>query len=135
MALRVIQSPGCADLYSDSELGLRPSDILIDTGKIAESIGYNPTDPDRNPALLKVASRLRGLAIKAAVEDGISGVVRTSNVKGGKRLLGVTGATRVEVVHLTRSEACKRIRKLLPNDRDRAALCELGLNRYFEAAQ
>ena len=135
MALRVVQSPGCADIYSDDELGLRPSDILIDTGKIAESIGYDPTDPNRNPALLKVASRLRGLAIKAALEEGVSGVVRTSNVKGGKRLLGVTGATRVEVIALTRSEACKRIRQLLPNNRDRAAMCELGLSRYFDDAR
>ena len=66
MALRVVQSPGCADIYSDDELGLRPSDILIDSGRIAESHGLQTlTDPDRNPALLKVASRLRGLAIKA----------------------------------------------------------------------
>ena len=50
-----------------------------------------------------MASRLRGLAIKAAVEDGIDGVVRTSNVKGGKRLLAVTGASKVEVIALTRS--------------------------------
>ena len=130
MALRVVQSPGCADIYSDDELGLRPSDILIDTGKIAESIGYDPTDPDRNPALLKVASRLRGLAIKAALEEGVSGVVRTSNVKGGKRLLAVAQVPLGGRDHplITRSEACKRIRQLLPNNRDRAAMCELGLN-------
>ena len=103
MALRVVQSPGCADIYSDAELGLRPSDILIDTGKIAESIGYDPTDPDRNPALLKVASRLRGLAIKAALEEGVSGVVRTSNAKGGKRLLAVAQASEVEIIHLSRA--------------------------------
>ena len=88
MGLRVIQSPGCADLYSDDELGLNPGDILIDSGRIAASIGYDPTDPNRNPALLKVASRLRGLAIKSSLEEGVSGVVRTSNAKGGKRLPG-----------------------------------------------
>ena len=131
MGLRVIQSPGCADLYSDDELGLRPSDILIDSGRIAESLGYSPTDPDRNPALLKVASRLRGLAIKAALEEGVSGVVRTSNAKGGKRLLAVAQASEVEIIHLSRAEACRRIRKLLPNNRNRAALCEAGLDRYY----
>lgn len=131
MALRVVQSPGCADIYSDDELGLGPGDIMIDTGKIAESIGYDPTSPTANKALLKVASRLRGLAIKSAREDGIDGVVRTSNAKGGKRLLAVTGANRVEVIALSRSEACKRIRRLLPDNRDRAVLCEAGLDRYY----
>ena len=132
MPLRVVQSPGCRDLYSDSELGLNPGDIVIDTGSIAASLGFDPTDPNRNPALLKVASRLRGLAIKASLQEGVSGVVRTSNAKGGKRLLAVAQASEVEIIHLSRSEACRRIRKLLPNNRNRAALCELGLNRYFD---
>ena len=132
MALRVVQAPGCRDIYSNSDLGVSDGDIVIDTGDIAKSLGWNPTDPNRNTALLKVASRLRGLAIKAAVEDGLDGVVRTSNPRGSQRLLAVTGAARVEILQVSRSEACRRIRKLLPNDRDRAALCELGLNRYFD---
>ena len=136
MALRVVQAPGCRAIYSDSDLGVRPGDIVIDTGSIAASLGYDPLSPTAaNKGLLKVASRLRGLAIKAAVEDGISGVVRTSNTKNGQRLLGVTGALKVEVIALTRSEACRRIRKLLPNDRDRAAACELGLDRYFSSVK
>ena len=132
MPLRVVQSPGCKRLYSDSELGLRDDDILIDTGLIAESLGYVPTDPNRNAALLRVAARMRGVAITAALEDGLDGVVRTSNPRSGQRLLAATGATKVEVIALTRSEACKRIRRLYPNDRDRAALCEIGLDRYFD---
>ena len=71
------------------------------------------------------------MAITAALEDGISGVVRTSNPRSGQRLLAATGATKVEVIHLTRSEACRRIRKIYPNDRDRQLLCEQGLDRYF----
>ena len=135
MALRVVQAPGCRDIYSDADLGISPGDIVIDTGSIAAALGYDPLSPTANKALLRVASRLRGLAIKAAVEDGISGVVRTSNTKNGQRLLGVTGASKVEVIALTRSEACRRIRKLLPNDRDRAAACELGLDRYFSSVK
>ena len=131
MALRVVQAPGCRDIYSDSELGLGKGDVLIDTGDIAKSLGYDPTDPTANKALLRVASRLRGLAIKAALENGISGVVRTSNPRSGTRLLAVTGASKVEILSLTRAEACRRIRKLFPNDRDRAAMCEAGLNRYY----
>ena len=131
MALRVVQSPGCREIYSDSDLGVRENDIVIDSGSIAKSLGYDPTSPTANKALLRVASRMRGVAIKAALEDGISGVVRTSNPRSGTRLLAVTGATRVEILSVTRAEACRRIRKLFPNDRDRAALCELGLNRYF----
>ena len=131
MALRVVQSPGCKRLYSDEELGLRTDDLVIDTGAIAEALGYVPTDPNRNTALLRVAARMRGVAITAALEDGISGVVRTSNPRSGQRLLAATGATKVEVIHLTRSEACRRIRKIYPNDRDRQLLCEQGLDRYF----
>ena len=131
MALRVVQSPGCRQLYSDSDLGLSDGDIVIDSGEIAAALGYNPTDPDRNMAILKVASRLRGLAIKAALEEGVSGVVRTSNAKGGKRLVAIAQASKVEVIHISRSEACRRIRKLLPDNRDRAAACEQGLDRYY----
>ena len=131
MALRVVQAPGCRDIYSNSDLGVSAGDIVIDTGDIAKSLGFDPTSPTANKALLRVASRLRGLAIKAALEDGISGVVRTSNPRSGTRLLAVTGASKVEILSVTRAEACRRIRKLFPNDRDRAAMCELGLNRYF----
>ena len=132
MPLRVVQSPGCRRIYSDEELGLRKDDIVIDTGSIAESLGYVPTDPNRNTALLRVASRMRGVAILAANEANISGVVRTSNPRSGQRLLAATGASKVEVIAVTRSEACRRIRRLYPNDRDRAALCEIGLDRYFD---
>ena len=131
MALRVVQAPGCRAIYSDDDLGVRPGDIVIDTGSIAASLGFDPTSPTANKGLLKVASRLRGLAIKAALEDGISGVVRTSNPRSGTRLLAVTGASKVEILSVTRAEACRRIRKIYPNDRDRQILCELGLNRYF----
>ena len=126
--LRVVQSPGCRRIYSDEDLGVRADDIVIDTGSIAESLGYDPTDPDRNTALLRVAARMRGVAIVAANEANISGVVRTSNPRSVPRLLEQTGA---ESAELTRAEACRRIRRLYPNDRDRAALCEIGLDRYY----
>ena len=115
MALRVVQAPGCRDIYSDSDLGVRAGDIVIDTGDIAKSLGYDPTDPTANKDLLKVASRLRGLAIRAAREDGLDGVVRTSNPRSGQRLLEATGAMKVEIIALTRAEACRRIRALFPD--------------------
>ena len=131
MPLRVVQSPGCRRIYSDEELGLGDNDILIDSGSIAESLGYVPTDPNRNTALLRVAARLRGVAIVAANEANISGVVRTSNPRSVPRLLQQTGAESAETIPLSRAEACRRIRKIYPNDRDRQVLCELGLDRYF----
>ena len=132
MPLRVVQSPGCLRIYSDTELGLNEGDIVIDSGSIAEALGYDVTDPDANRALLRVASRLRGLAITAALEDGIDGIVRTSNPRSGQRLLATTRAAQVEVINLSRSEACRRIRRLFPSDRDRQLLCEQGLDRYYE---
>ena len=91
MALRVVQAPGCRDIYSDSDLGVSAGDIVIDTGAIAAALGYDPLSPTANTGLLRVASRLRGLAIKAAVEDGLDGVVRTSNPKGAQRSVGSDG--------------------------------------------
>ena len=90
-----------------------------------------PTDPNRNTSLLRVASRMRGVAIVAANEANISGVVRTSNPRSVPRLLEQTGAAAATVIPLSRAEACRRIRRIYPNDRDRAALCEIGLDRYF----
>ena len=131
MPLRVVQSPGCRRIYSDEELGLRKDDILIDTGSIAESLGYVPTDPDRNTGLLRVAARMRGVAILAANEANVSGVVRTSNPRSVPRLLEQTGAESATVIPLSRAEACRRIRKIYPQDRDRQILCESGLDRYY----
>ena len=131
MALRVVQSPGCRRLYSDSELGLRDDDILIDTGAIAEALGYDPTSSTANTAMLRVASRMRGLAITAANEANINGVVRTSNPRHVPRLIEQTGAASATVIPLSRAEACRRIRRLFPNDRDRQILCESGLDRYY----
>ena len=48
MALRVVQAPGCREIYSDDDLGVRAGDIVIDTGDIAASLGYDPTSPTAN---------------------------------------------------------------------------------------
>ena len=130
MPLRVVQSSGCSRILTDDELGLEDGEILIDAGEIAESIGYVPTDPDANKALLGVAVRMRGVAIVAAQEAGINGVVRTSNPRNAQRLAEQVGGE-VRTVDLSRAEACRRIRALYPNNRDRQLLCELGLDRYF----
>ena len=75
---------------------------------------------------------MRGVAIVAANDANLSGIVRTSNPRSVPRLLEQTGTTTATVIPLTRAEACKRIRRIFPNDRDRAALCEIGLDRYFD---
>ena len=107
MALRVVQSPGCRQIYSDSDLGVRAGDIVIDTGEIAAALGYDPTSPTANTALLRVAARMRGVAIVAANDAGISGVVRTSNPRSVPRLLAQTGAEAATVIPLSRAEACR----------------------------
>ena len=131
MPLRVLQSPGCSRILTEVELDLADGEILIDAGQIAESLGYEPTDPDANKALIRVALRARGVAILAAQEDGISGVVRTSNPRSAERIAEQLGVE-VESVDLSRAEACRRSRALYPNNRDRQILCELGLDRYFQ---
>ena len=131
MALRVVQAPGCRAIYSDEDLGVRAGDVVIDTGELAAALGYDPTSPTANKSLLRVASRLRGLAIMAANDANLSGIVRTSNPRSVPRLLEQTGAEAATVIPLTRAEACRRIRKIYPNDRDRQILCEQGLDRYY----
>ena len=134
MPLRIVQSPGCSDVLTEDELGLEPGEILLDTGKIAESIGYDPSDPNANRALLRVAARMRAVAIVAATEEGVNGIVRTSNRVPAKveRLRELAGGAPVRQVEISREEACRRIRRLVPNDRARRDACELGLGRYFD---
>ena len=133
MPLRVVQSPGCADVLTDDELGLGGDEVLIDSGKIAQSLGYEPTDPDANRALLRVAAAMRSTAIQVALENGVDGIVRTSNSNPARvqRLLAQVGG-KARVVDISRAEACRRIRRLFPNNRDRQLLCEQGLDRYFD---
>ena len=133
MSLTVWQSPGCADLIADDlqEIVDRGG-VVIDTGRIAESLGWNPTDPDRNMDLLRVALGMRTTAIKIARDRGLDGVVRTSttNPSAVARLTAQTGGA-VRTIAMTRAEACRRIRKLFPNSRDRQAMCEEGLDRFY----
>ena len=127
----MIQSPGCADLIADDlDEIVESGGVVIDAGRIAQSLGWNPTDPDRNMGLLRVAVGMRTTAIKIARDEGIDGVVRTGSPRNAARLVAQTGGN-LRVVEVSRAEACRRIRKLFPNNRDRQALCELGLDRYY----
>ena len=104
MPLRVVQAPGCREIYSDDDLGVRAGDVVIDTGDIAASLGYDQTSPTANKALLRVASRMRGVAIVAANDANLSGIVRTSNPRSVPRLLEQTGTLTATVIPLTRAE-------------------------------
>ena len=133
MSLTVWQSPGCADLIADDlQEIVDGGGVVIDTGRIAESLGWNPTDPDRNMDLLRVALGMRTTAIKIALDKNLDGVVRTSttNPAAVARLTAQTGGT-VRTITMTRAEACRRIRKIFPKNRDRQAMCEEGLDRYY----
>ena len=132
-SLDVIQSPGCADLIAEDLHAISDrGGVVIDTGRIAESLGWNPTDPNRNQALLRVAVGMRTTAIKIARDHNLEGVVRTSNTAPAalEKLTAQAGGT-LRTVHMTRAEACRRIRKLFPNNRERQAMCEEGLDRYY----
>ena len=103
---------------------------MIDAGRIAQSLGWSPTDPNRNMALLRAAVGMRTTAIKIARDLNLNGVVRTGSPQNAARLVAQTGGS-LRVVEITRAEACRRIRRLFPNNRERQALCEAGLDRYY----
>ena len=132
MALNVVQSPGCADLIaSDLDEIVEAGGFVIDSGRIAQSLGWSPTDPDRNMSLLRVAIAMRTTAIKVALDQGVDGVVRTGSPRNAARLVAQTGGS-LRVIDISRAEACRRVRRLFPNNRDRQLLCEQGLDRYFD---
>ena len=80
--------------------------------------------------ILRVAAGMRTTAIKIARENGIDGVVRTGSPRNAARLVAQTGGT-LRTIEVTRAQACKRIRRLFPGDRERQALCEIGLDRFY----
>ena len=131
MPLDVLQSPGCADLIaSDLDEVIGAGGVVIDAGRIAQSLGWSPTDPNRNMALLRAAVGMRTTSIKIARDLNLNGVVRTGSPQNAARLVAQTGGV-LRVVEITRAEACRRIRRLFPNNRERQALCEAGLDRYY----
>lgn len=133
MALRVVRSPGCREILRPSELALGENELVIDTGQLARAMGYDPTAARPNRAILPIASAARTTAIKAAIGDGVDAVVRTGDrsARALDRLRALAPNATVTDIPITRSEACRRIRALYPNDRDRQLLCERGLDRYF----
>ena len=136
MPLDVIQSPGCADLIADDlQAIVDDGGVVIDTGRIAESLGWDPTDPNRNQALLRVAVGMRTTAIKIARDNNLDGVVRTSNTAPAAlgKLTAQAGGT-LRTITMSRAEACRRIRKIFPNNRERQGMCEEGLDRYYNNA-
>ena len=134
MALNVIQSPGCADLIaSDLDEIVSGGGIVIDAGRIAESLGWSPTDPNRNMSILRVAVGMRTTAIKIARDGDIDGVVRTGSPRNAARLVAQTGGS-LRVIDISRAAACRKIRRLFPHNRERQSLCEQGLDRYYREA-
>ena len=135
MALDVIQSPGCADLIADDLQAISDrGGVVIDTGRIAESLGWDPTDPNRNQALLRWRSgcgprrsRLRERQQsrwRGPHEQSVSRRARTSSRR--KRAGPFAWST------MTRAEACRRIGRSLPNNRDRAGDVREGLDRFYD---
>ena len=53
-------------------------------------------------------------------------------MKGGKRLLAVTGATRVEVIHLTRSRSMPEDSRALTEQPRPGCDVRAWINRYFD---
>ena len=127
MALNVWQSPGCADLIaSDLDEIVEAGGVVIDAGRIAQSLGWSPTDSNRNMALLRVAVGVRTTAIKIAREQGLDGVVRTGSPRNAARLVAQTGGS-LRVIDISRAEACRRIRRLFPNNRESPAALRTGI--------
>ena len=87
--------------------------MVIDAGRIAQSLGWNPTDPDRNMGLLKVAVGMRTTAIKIARDEGIDGVVRTGSPRNAARLVAQTGGN-LRVIDVSRGRSVPEDSEVVP---------------------
>ena len=86
---------------------------------------FNGAAGDLNGLFTQAAA----VAAASAVETYSTGIKRFAELVDGKHAYDLSDVR--AVISLTRAEACKRIRRIFPNDRDRQVLCESGLDRYY----
>ena len=135
MPLQVLAGPGCdavgKDAYVDAHRD--PGDIVISVGRLYESLTGDGSIPSSNSAALRLALGLRTAAIRMAREKQLSGFILTSNGRRADldRLAAEAGGS-VRVLKMTETQACAKIRALVPAGERREA-CELGVgDRWFK---
>ena len=134
MALKVLVSPGCAEVSSDYlDRALGEDDILIDTGHIFKALTGSSAVPSSRPAALRLAVGLRTTAIRFAKENNVNGIIRTGDGRRAsiERLQQEAGGATVQVLNIDRDEACRRVRSIVSNE-DRRAACTEGLDRFYD---
>ena len=109
--------------------------FVIDTGEIAanRSVTTRPTRISEHGRCSgwRQSDARRG-DCGGALEDELER--RCQNIQPAKRGASASNRrarTAATVIPLSRAEACRRIRKIYPQDRDRQILCESGLDRYY----
>ena len=136
MPLHVIAGPGCDSVGKDEYLEdeLEEGDVVISAGRIFKSLtGEIGIPSENNPVALRLALKLRAVAIRTAREKELNGWVLTSNGNRAdlEKLRQMAGADEVRVLAYTEAEACAKIRAVVPAGERRAA-CELGVKaRWF----
>ena len=134
MPLRILAGPGCFPAGKQRHLDKHrgPTEVVIDVGEIYRSLGGREDIPSRDPVTLRLAFRLRKLAIKIARDTELDGIVTTSNGDRAAldKLAREAGATAIHVLAPTRDVVCRRIDKLVSGDR--AKVCEEGLSRWYD---
>ena len=132
MPLNVLVSPGCAavsDDYLDRVRGA--GGIVIDAGEIFKALTGSAEIPSGNVPALRLALGLRTTAIRFARENDLAGVVRTGDgSRTAIRRLQAEAGGGVQVLHLDREVACRRVESLIAS-KDRQAACKQGLDRFY----
>ena len=134
MALNVLVSPGCAEVSADYlDRALGKDDVIIDVGSIFTALTGSTAIPSSRPAALRLAIGLRTVAIRNARENGVSGVIRTGDGSRSaiRKLQEEAGGATVQVLHIDRDEACRRVRSIVSTE-DRRAACTAGLDRFYK---
>lgn len=138
MSLDVLAGPGCAAVKTGVIARLargRDGFTVLDVTAMYRAMGGEAVSPSDDPELFRLASYLLAVAVRRAREQGVDGVVTTSNGSRSRIAeLAEQAGGRVLITDPGRAEVCRRLRRVVP-EAARREVCEQGLDRWYGVYQ
>ena len=134
MPIDVLAGPGCAEVKAEEISDLargRDGFTVFDATAFYRALGGTAVSPASDPGVYRTASYALAAAVRFARQNGIDGVVTTSNGDRSRiaDLVQAAGG-RVLLTDPGRAEVCRRLRLVVPEDA-RRKVCEQGLDRWY----